>query len=136
MSLWAQSPDTNSSIQLVPRTKAQREQTYEAEHRISLIVQVTDSSGRPVSGLKAEDFSVLDNQKVWMVTRLRSGACDHPGSRAELVVIEVLNFIQVAFNADAVDALHFGVVQCGHGDASHWTQIGPPADLNVIVLHS
>jgi VWFA-related protein len=63
LNVWAQSPNTTSPIQLIPRTKAQREQKYEAEHRISLIVQVTDSVGKPVSGLMAEDFSVFDNQK-------------------------------------------------------------------------
>ena len=71
ISAWAQSPATTSPIQLIPRTKAQREQKYEAGHRISLIVQVTDSSGRPVPGLKAEDFSVLDNEKAQKIYRFR-----------------------------------------------------------------
>ena len=63
VSVRAQSPDSTSPIQLVPRTKEERAQKYQSEHRISLIVQVTDSSGSPVRGLKPEDFLVLDNQK-------------------------------------------------------------------------
>ena len=71
VSVGAQSPDSTSPIQLVPRTKAEREQNYQSEHRISLIVQVTDSSGNPVSGLKPGDFLVLDNQKRQKVARFR-----------------------------------------------------------------
>jgi len=71
LNVWAQSPNTTSPIQLIPRTKAQREQKYEAEHRISLIVQVTDSVGKPVSGLMAEDFSVFDNQKPQKIGAFR-----------------------------------------------------------------
>lgn len=59
----AQSPDSSSPIRLIPRTKEEREQRYQAHHLITLIAQVTDSSGKPVTGLKANDFSVLDNQK-------------------------------------------------------------------------
>jgi VWFA-related protein len=59
----AQSPDSSSPIRLIPRTKEEREQRYQAHHLITLIAQVTDSSGKPVTGLKADDFSVLDNQK-------------------------------------------------------------------------
>ncbi len=67
----AQAPDATSPIQLVPRTKAEREQKYQDEHRISFIVQVADSSGSPVTGLKAEDFSVLDNQKSQHIEKFR-----------------------------------------------------------------
>ena len=63
LSIWAQSPDMTSPVQLIPRTKAEREQRYQARHLITLIVQATDSSGKPVTGLKADDFVLLDNQK-------------------------------------------------------------------------
>ncbi len=70
-SVWAQSPDSTSPIQLIPRTKAERDHKYQAEHRISLIVQVAESSGKPVRGLKAEDFSLLDDQKPEKIARFR-----------------------------------------------------------------
>ncbi len=89
--VWAQSPDTTSPIQLIPRTKAEREQNYEAEHRISLIVQVTDSSGKLVPGLKAEDFSVLDNQKPQKVARFRE--VDGKTFTADVHVVVVLDAI-------------------------------------------
>lgn len=63
LSIWAQSPDMTSPVQLIPRTKAEREQRYQARHLITLIVQAADSSGKPVTGLKADDFVLLDNQK-------------------------------------------------------------------------
>lgn len=88
-SIRAQSPDTTSPIQLVPRTKAQREQKYEAEHHISLIVQVTDSSGKPVTGLKAEDFSLLDNQKPQKIQRFRE--VDGKTFTADVRVLVVLD---------------------------------------------
>jgi VWFA-related protein len=68
---WAQSPDTTSPIQLIPRTKEERERKYQAEHRIVLAVRVTDSLGKPVTGLKADDFSLLDNQKAQKIARFR-----------------------------------------------------------------
>jgi hypothetical protein len=60
--VWAQSPESTSPIQLIPRTKEERERRYQAEHRIVLNLQVTDSSGKPVAGLKPEDLELLDNQ--------------------------------------------------------------------------
>ncbi|MGA7242370.1 MAG: hypothetical protein WBX19_04265, partial [Terracidiphilus sp.] len=89
--VWAQSPDTTSPIQLTPRTKAQREHEYEAQHRISLIVQVTDSSGKPITGLKAEDFSLLDNQKLTSTASFRE--FEEPAGTASAHVLLVLDAI-------------------------------------------
>ena len=88
---WAQSPDTTSPIQLVPRTRAEREEKYQAEHHISLIVQVTDSSGKPVNGLKADDFSVLDNQKPQKIAQFRE--VDGTTLKADVHVVVVLDAI-------------------------------------------
>jgi VWFA-related protein len=87
----AQSSDSTSPIQLIPRTKAQREQKYEAEHRISLIVQVNDSSGKPVTGLKAEDFSLLDNEKAQKIATFRE--VDGKTFTADVHVMLVLDAI-------------------------------------------
>ena len=46
---------------LIPRTHEERERTYQADHRIILNVLVTDRSGKPVTGLRQDDFTVLDN---------------------------------------------------------------------------
>jgi VWFA-related protein len=69
--VWAQSPESTSPIQLIPRTKEERERRYQAEHRIVLNLQVTDSSGKPVAGLKPEDLELLDNQKPQMIATFR-----------------------------------------------------------------
>jgi VWFA-related protein len=64
--LPAQSPN-GQNPQLKPRTPEQREQTYAAQRRVNLHVAVTDASGKPVTGLKPADFTVLDHgqpQKV------------------------------------------------------------------------
>ena len=92
LGIWAQSPDTASPIQLTPRTKAQREQRYEAQHRISLIVQVTDSSGKPITGLKAEDLSLLDNQKPTRTASFREfeGPAGTANAHA-LLVLDAIN---------------------------------------------
>ncbi len=71
VSAMAQSPDATSPIQLIPRTKEDRERRYQDERRIVLTVWVTDSSGKPVTGLKTNDFLVLDNQKSRKIDRFR-----------------------------------------------------------------
>ncbi len=68
---WAQISNPTSPIQLIPRTKEERERRYKDEHRISLSVRVADSSGRPVAGLTARDFVVLDNQAPQKIQRFR-----------------------------------------------------------------
>lgn len=87
----AQSPDTTSPIQLIPRTKAERDQKYQTEHRISLIVEATNSSGKPVTGLKAEDFLVLDNQKPQKIARFRE--VDGKAFKADVHLVVVLDAI-------------------------------------------
>jgi len=65
------SPPLTPSITLVPRSHEERENRYRAEHRIVLNVLVTDRSGRPVRGLKEEDFSLLDNGQAQAVSSFR-----------------------------------------------------------------
>src|ERR1700733_12275836 len=53
----------NQSPKLVPRSHLDRERTYQIQHRIILNVQVTDASGKPATGWKAQDFTLLEDQK-------------------------------------------------------------------------
>lgn len=48
---------------LISRSPEERERAYRAQHRIVLNLVVTDASGKPVTGLKPEDFAVLDNSQ-------------------------------------------------------------------------
>jgi len=91
VSAKAQSPDSTSPIRLIPRTKAEREQRYQAHHLITLIAQVTDSSGKAVRGLKADDFSLLDNQKPTRTASFHE--FEGPASLTNLHVMLVLDAI-------------------------------------------
>jgi len=48
---------------LKTRTKEERERAYQASRRITINVQVTDDSGKPVTDLDAKDFTILDNHQ-------------------------------------------------------------------------
>ena len=48
---------------LKTRTKEDRERQYQASHRITINVQVTDDAGKPVTDLDAKDFTILDNHQ-------------------------------------------------------------------------
>ena len=48
---------------LKTRTKEDRERQFQASHRITINVQVTDDAGKPVTDLDAKDFTILDNHQ-------------------------------------------------------------------------
>jgi VWFA-related protein len=83
-----QTPASPSPIQLIPRSAEERN---EAAHRISLIVQVTDDSGKPTAGLKPTDFTVLDQTKPQTLVRFRE--VDGRTFSADVHVIIVLDAI-------------------------------------------
>jgi VWFA-related protein len=49
---------------LKTRTKEEREREFQANHRITVNVQVTDDAGKPVTDLDAKDFTILDNHQT------------------------------------------------------------------------
>jgi VWFA-related protein len=57
---------------LIPRSHEEREARFRAQHRIILNVLVTDSSGKPVTGLRQEDFAILDNQHLRAIASFRA----------------------------------------------------------------
>jgi len=56
---------------LIPRTREERENRYQAQHRIVLNMVVTDQYGTPVKGLKQDDFELLDNGQQRAIFTLR-----------------------------------------------------------------
>ncbi len=48
---------------LKTRPKEDRDREFQAIHRITVNVQVTDDAGKPVTDLNAKDFTILDNQQ-------------------------------------------------------------------------
>ncbi len=84
-------PARDSHIQLIPRTKEQREERYLAQHRLMLNGQVSDSSGKPVLGLKTEDFNLLDEGQSRRIANFRA-IDDGALARAHvLILIDSLN---------------------------------------------
>lgn len=85
--VFAQSPQPGPPIQLIPRTKEQRDQLYRAEHRISFTAQVTDSKGKPITGLASDDFELLDNQRPQKISEFRELDANSLASNARVVVV-------------------------------------------------
>src|ERR1035438_2126060 len=65
------SPAPPPPITLIPRSHEEREVKYRLEHRIVLNVLVSDASWKPVTDLKQEDFTLLDNGQSRKVTSFR-----------------------------------------------------------------
>ena len=55
----------------IKRTPESAEQTRRSERRVTLDVQVRDSSGKPVSGLGQQDLTLLDNGHPQALTSFR-----------------------------------------------------------------
>ena len=65
-------PARTPPIALIPRSHEERENRYQAEHRILLNVLVTNASGQPMTGLKQEDFTILDDGQPQKVASFRA----------------------------------------------------------------
>jgi VWFA-related protein len=65
------SPAPPPPTTLIPRSHEEREDRYRSQHRIILNVFVADRSGKPARGLKAEDFSLLDQGQLRTITSFR-----------------------------------------------------------------
>jgi VWFA-related protein len=71
-SLQSATPAPNRPVKLVPRSAEARERTFLAEHHVILNVFVADESGNPASGLKQEDFTLLDNQQPQQIASFKA----------------------------------------------------------------
>ena len=60
---WGQQPAEPANPVLVPRPAPKPVNPGDAEGSIKLDVVVTDAAGKPVSGLEAKDFTLLDNNQ-------------------------------------------------------------------------
>ncbi len=65
------SPLPPPPVILIPRSHQERENRYQAEHHIILNVFVSDATGKPTTGLKREDFTLLDNGQPRTFTSFR-----------------------------------------------------------------
>lgn len=65
------SPAPPPPITLIPRSHEEREDRYRTQHRIILNVFVADRSGKPVRGLKEDEFSILDKGQLRTISSFR-----------------------------------------------------------------
>ena len=72
---------------LIPRTHAERESEYRADHRIILNVLVADAHGKPASGLTANDFTLLDDERPHSLTEFRAVNADSAASQAHVMLV-------------------------------------------------
>jgi VWFA-related protein len=84
-------PDGDAPVQLIPRTRQEREERYNRLHRVLLNVQVTDAQGMPVRDLKQEDFSVFDNQQLRKIAAFRAIEDGASAKAHVLLVLDTLN---------------------------------------------
>src|SRR5579864_6113610 len=84
-----QSPDSppGQTPRLIPRTHDQREQRFQALHRIILNVNVEDASGKPYTDLKQTDFTLYDNDQPHSLVAFSPGAGDSANAPAHVVLV-------------------------------------------------
>ena len=61
-------PAADAPKTLVPPTPEMAQQTRQDERHITLNVLATDTTGKPVSGLQQQDFTILDNKQPQTMT--------------------------------------------------------------------
>ena len=89
---------------LIPRTPAEREQRFVAQHRVILNVRVSDASGKPLNQLNQADFSVYDNDQLRKLVSFRSVNGTTGGAHIILVIDAVNNFTkQVRAHAKEIE---------------------------------
>ena len=99
-------PANDSSKVLMRRSPGDRDRASRVARHIVLNVVVTDASGKPVSGLQAKDFSLLDNQKPQQIASFQAaeGRIAKPPVRV-IFVLDTLNnsFQNAAYEVGVVE---------------------------------
>jgi VWFA-related protein len=105
----AQQPTSSATSAAPTTTVAQTAPMGSNDHPVMLDVLVTDRSGKPVQGLREQDFTVLDDQQPSPIVSFRalSGPADNsnPETRTEIVLIldEVnTSYLNVSYELDEV----------------------------------
>jgi VWFA-related protein len=92
---------------LIKRTPESVEQTRRSERRVTLDVQVTDASGKALSGLGQQDVTLLDNGQPRTVTSFReiSGAGE-PAPAEAILLLDTMNasFQDVVIERQGIEA--------------------------------
>jgi VWFA-related protein len=72
---------------LKTRTREERERAYQASHRMTLNVQVTDAAGKPVTDLDAHDFTIFDNNQSRKLTAFHAIDGQAMNDATEVVIL-------------------------------------------------
>lgn len=113
---------------------------------IQLDVVVTDTTGRPVSGLRASDFNVLDNsQPAEILGFLGHGIISKPDPPAELIIVlDLGNMRSVAASQAKSDIIRYFQRDGGHlanpvsvfaiNSVGKFDSVGPSTDGNSLAM--
>jgi len=103
----------------------------QAAHSIALSLIVTDSSGAPISGLKSEDFVLLDNQHPQTITAFQALDGGAAGSSVHVIlVLDGINNPGWAFNRQAKEMERF--VSQGRGPFPYPVTLAIASSLGVL----
>lgn len=86
---------------LKTRTKEEREERFDAAHRITMNIQVTDDAGNAVSDLRAGDFSLYDNGRQSKITAFHAidGAAMNDATTV-VILLDAVNTPQPAIDQE------------------------------------
>ncbi len=102
----AQASSASDEKKLAPRAPESAENTIRTARHINLDVLATDASGKPISGLQQQDFTILDNnqpQKMSSFEALQGAMADPPVEVVLLVDLVNTSFSRVAYERQEID---------------------------------
>lgn len=82
----SQSPGP-APLKLIPRSHEERERRYRDQHRIVLNVLAVDALNHPATGLKAVDFSLMDNGQPQALASFRAVTGGHSVAPPRVLLI-------------------------------------------------
>lgn len=120
-------PDSKPSIppKLIPRSREERERTYRAEHRILLNVLAVDSLGNPVSGLKPQDFTLLDNERPQKLASFREVRGTEGLAPARIILL-----LDAVNNSSS--SLNYEIKEVSKYFASHRESLSHPTSVAIL----
>jgi len=101
----AQAPADSNEKKLVPRAPEMAEKALQDSRHITLDVVAADSTGRPISGLQQQDFTILDNnqpQKMTSFDAVQGATADPPVEIVLLIDLVNTGFSRVAFERQEI----------------------------------
>ncbi|QNI34671.1 VWA domain-containing protein [Alloacidobacterium dinghuense] len=101
-----QAPSGSDEKKLIPPAPEVAENAITSQRRISLDVVATDSSGKALSGLEQQDFTILDNnqpQKMTSFEALQGTTADPPVEVILLIDLVNTGFSRVAYERQEID---------------------------------